>query len=134
MGCEGALGCILCQKRLRLSWKVDECKPLTSGVCKTNHACCKVTPWRATVSPLESTKLYVVGYFVTKDEAARAYDAEAWAYACPLLSSTQASLVTQATASVHFSTQPETLLPMTPLGIAHNKCSRQADKPASGRV
>jgi len=24
----GCLGCILCQKRLRLSWKVDECKPL----------------------------------------------------------------------------------------------------------
>jgi len=23
--------CILCQKRLRLSWKVDECKPLGSG-------------------------------------------------------------------------------------------------------
>jgi len=22
----GCLGCLLCQKRLRLSWKVDECK------------------------------------------------------------------------------------------------------------
>jgi len=26
----GILGCILCQKRLRLSGKVDECKPLPS--------------------------------------------------------------------------------------------------------
>ena len=25
------VGCILCQKRLRLSWKVDECKPLVAG-------------------------------------------------------------------------------------------------------
>ena len=25
------VGCILCQKRLRLSWKVDECKPLPRG-------------------------------------------------------------------------------------------------------
>jgi len=24
----GCLGCVLCQKRLRLSWKLDECKPL----------------------------------------------------------------------------------------------------------
>jgi len=24
----GRLGCILCQKRLKLSWKVEECKPL----------------------------------------------------------------------------------------------------------
>ena len=34
-GCSGAVrGCwgrILCQKRLRLSWKVDECKPLRQG-------------------------------------------------------------------------------------------------------
>ena len=32
MSCFGVLrgiyGCILCQKWLRLSWKVDECKPL----------------------------------------------------------------------------------------------------------
>jgi hypothetical protein len=24
----GCFGCCLCQKRLRLSWKLDECKPL----------------------------------------------------------------------------------------------------------
>jgi len=28
----GCLGCIWCQKRLRLSWKVDECKPMLHGV------------------------------------------------------------------------------------------------------
>ena len=27
-GIWGCLGCILCQKWLRLSWKVEECKPL----------------------------------------------------------------------------------------------------------
>ena len=27
----GCSGCILCQKRLRLRWKVDECKPLVEG-------------------------------------------------------------------------------------------------------
>jgi hypothetical protein len=27
----GCLGCILHQKRLRLRWKVDECKPLLNG-------------------------------------------------------------------------------------------------------
>jgi len=27
----GCLGCILCQKRLMLSWKLDECKPLHVG-------------------------------------------------------------------------------------------------------
>jgi hypothetical protein len=25
------LGCILCQKRLRSSWTVEECKPLNAG-------------------------------------------------------------------------------------------------------
>ena len=30
-GIRGYLGCILCQIRLRLSWKVDECKPLSTG-------------------------------------------------------------------------------------------------------
>ena len=27
-GVGGCLGCVLCQKRLSLSWEVDECKPL----------------------------------------------------------------------------------------------------------
>ena len=31
-GSRGCLLCILCQKRLRLSLKVDECKPLKFGV------------------------------------------------------------------------------------------------------
>jgi len=31
MGDQGCLGCILFQERLRLSWKVDECKPLAWG-------------------------------------------------------------------------------------------------------
>jgi hypothetical protein len=36
----------------------------------------KPTPWRAEVS-VRGTKMdYVVGYFATKEEAARAYDAE----------------------------------------------------------
>ena len=30
-GIRECLGCILCQKRLRLSWKVDECEPLVHG-------------------------------------------------------------------------------------------------------
>jgi len=30
-GVKGFLGCIMCQKRLRSSWKVDECKPLAGG-------------------------------------------------------------------------------------------------------
>jgi hypothetical protein len=30
-GIRGCLWCILCQKRLRLSWKLDGCKPLASG-------------------------------------------------------------------------------------------------------
>ena len=37
-------------------------------------------------------------------------------------------LVTAAIASVHFSVQPETLLPMIPPDTAHQKCSRQAEK------
>jgi hypothetical protein len=31
VGMRGDVGCILCQKRLRLSRKVDECKPLFPG-------------------------------------------------------------------------------------------------------
>ena len=34
MGCSG---CTLCQERLRLSWKVDECKPLPS-ICSMGAA------------------------------------------------------------------------------------------------
>ena len=30
-GVTGYSGCLLCQKRLRFSWKVDECKPLRAG-------------------------------------------------------------------------------------------------------
>ena len=30
-GMRGCLGCNLCEKRLRLSWKADECKPLERG-------------------------------------------------------------------------------------------------------
>jgi len=37
-------------------------------------------------------------------------------------------LVAEATASIHFSAQPETLLPVEPLNIANKKCSRQAEK------
>ena len=36
-GYEGCLGCILCQKRLRLSWKLDECKPLVRPARKYPH-------------------------------------------------------------------------------------------------
>ena len=32
----GCLGCISCQKRLRLSWEVEECKPLP--VVKDNES------------------------------------------------------------------------------------------------
>jgi hypothetical protein len=28
---KGCIGCTLCQKRLRLSWKVDTCKTLATG-------------------------------------------------------------------------------------------------------
>ena len=37
-------------------------------------------------------------------------------------------LVTEPTASVHFSYQPKTCLRMRPLTIAHKECSRQAEK------
>jgi len=36
MGIRGCAGCMLCQKRLRLSWKVDECKPLPRGRRRTD--------------------------------------------------------------------------------------------------
>ena len=36
----------------------------------------KVKPWRAQVYPPRAQTNYVVGHFATKDEAARAYDAE----------------------------------------------------------
>jgi len=35
----------------------------------------KATPWHANVSAVQGTT-YTVGYFATKEEAARAYDAE----------------------------------------------------------
>jgi len=30
-GCLGCVGCFVCQTRLKLSWKVNECKPLQGG-------------------------------------------------------------------------------------------------------
>jgi len=38
-GVRGCLRCILCQKRLRLSRKVDECRPLLVGLAarQRNH-------------------------------------------------------------------------------------------------
>ena len=36
----------------------------------------KAAPWKAEVYVLGAKKLYAVGYFATKEEAARAYDAE----------------------------------------------------------
>jgi hypothetical protein len=44
----GCLGCVLCQKRLRLSFKVDECKPLAPGAL---HAMFPTLPRAAT--PIE---------------------------------------------------------------------------------
>jgi hypothetical protein len=41
---------------------------------------------------------------------------------------TKPFLVTEATASVHFSLQPEKLLPMRHLNISHKCCSRPAGK------
>ena len=36
-GIRGYSGCILCQKRLRLSVKVDECKPLAVGTYREHR-------------------------------------------------------------------------------------------------
>jgi hypothetical protein len=42
-GMRGSVGCILCQKWLRLTGKVDECKPLPcSSLCFTKSSLCFV--------------------------------------------------------------------------------------------
>jgi len=46
------------------------------GVTKNGNNCYKSTPWRAKVSVRGTGGVYDVGFFATKEGAARAYDAE----------------------------------------------------------
>ena len=48
------------------------------GVSKQRDKCSKATPWQAFMIVPGAAKQYRVGQFDTKEEAARAYDAEVW--------------------------------------------------------
>jgi hypothetical protein len=68
------------QQRPPLSARKPPCSSGFFGVSKDAHTCHEATPWRAEVSVPGATKTtkmksYVVGYFATKEEAARWGDA-----------------------------------------------------------
>ena len=50
-GVGGCKGCILCQTRLRLSWKVDECKPLYVGAGPGWGGQCRLTASEPELKP-----------------------------------------------------------------------------------
>ena len=74
----GTQGAAVAQGASQQQPKLRARKPGKSGLfgvskIDTNR---KATPWRADMSVHGAKKHYVVGYFATKEEAARAYDAE----------------------------------------------------------